>query len=231
VADPGGIQHILEATKLASRRQVTDILARFRHTGYARFVPNPADRRPRLIRPTGRLLERDRFYVGALFRPLNILYPERGYSLTLAHDAAFHGAFRKAGFLLLPHATSFMQENPLIMSLLAGHAGYLAFLLVVRATVTGTEQGTSFSSIADRLGVSRTHIRMLFADAERDGCVSLDEKGGRTIKILPPLLDAFDRFLGDLESGHDVLGQFALRLMAADRSSSASRTLRTGLGA
>jgi hypothetical protein len=223
----GAFQDILEATKLASRRQVTDILARFRHIGYVRFVPNPGDRRTRLIRPTELLLERDRLYVGALLQPLNILYPGRGYSPALAYDATFHRAFRKAGLLLLPHATSFMHRNPLIMSMLARHAGYLAFLLVVRATLAGDEQGTSFSAIADRLGVSRTHIRVLFAEAERDHYVGLGGKGGRSITILPPLWDAFDRFLGDLESGHDALGQFALRLMAAERSSSDAQTTRT----
>src|SRR5204863_2322854 len=41
----GAFQDILERKKLASRRQVTEILARFRNTGYAQAAPNPADRR------------------------------------------------------------------------------------------------------------------------------------------------------------------------------------------
>jgi len=31
-------------------------------------------------------------------------------------------------------------------------------------------------------------------------------KGGRSIKLLPPVMNAFDQFLADLESGPDALG-------------------------
>jgi DNA-binding MarR family transcriptional regulator len=211
----GAFQDIVERKHLASRRQVTEILARFRNTGYARAVSNPADRRTRLIQPTDKLIEKDRVYTCELLRPLNVLYPDRGYGPALAHDAAFHRAFRKAGFLLLQHATSFMEGNPLIMGLLARHAGYLGLLLVMRATLARGAQGTSFAALAGRLGVSRTHVRALFEDLERAGCVSLGGKGGRSITLLPPIWDAFDHFLADHESGNDALGQFALRLMPA----------------
>jgi hypothetical protein len=150
----GAFQDILERKKLASRRQVTEILARFRNTGYARAVDNPADRRTRLIQPTDAMIVKDRVYICELLRPLNILYPNRGYAPALAHDAAFHRAYRKAGFLLLPHATSFMERNALIMMLLARHAGYLGFLLVLRATLAGDVQGTSFAALAAQLRVS-----------------------------------------------------------------------------
>jgi hypothetical protein len=211
----GAFQDILERKQLASRRQVTEILARFRQTGNAQAMPNPADRRTRLIRPTDAMIKRDRVYVCALMRPLNILYPDRGYAPALTRNAAFHQAFRKAGFLLLPHATSFMQRNPLIMMLLERHAGYLGLLLVLRASLAGDVEGTSFAALAGQLKVSRTHVRALFEDVERGGYASLGGKGGRSITLLPPIWDAFDRFLADLESGHDALGQFALRLMAA----------------
>lgn len=209
----GAFQDILERKQLASRRQVTEILARFRNTGYARAAANPGDRRTRLIQPTDKLLAKDRIYVCELMRPLNILYPDRGYAPALARDAAFHRAFRKAGFLLLQHATSFMQGNPLIMRLLGRHAGYLGFLLVLRATLAGDVEGTSFAALAGRLSVSRTHVRAMFEEVARAGYVALGGKGGRSITLLPPILDAFDRFLADHESGNDAVGQFALRLM------------------
>jgi hypothetical protein len=87
---------------------------------------------------------------------------------------------------------------------------------VLRATLDGDVQATSFNALASRLRVSRTHVRALFEDAERGGYARLGGKGGRSITLLPPMLDAFDHFLADLESGHDALGQFALRLMPAE---------------
>ena len=100
--------------------------------------------------------------------------------------------------------------------LLSRHAGYLGLLLVLRATLAGDDtQITSFDALANRLRVSRTHVRAMFEDVERDGYVSIGGKGGRSIKVLPPMMNAFDQFLADLESGHDALGQFALRLIAA----------------
>jgi DNA-binding MarR family transcriptional regulator len=212
----GAFQDIVERKQLASRRQVTEILGRFRNTGYARAVQNPADRRTRLIQPTDKLIQCDRVYLCELLRPLNMLYPDRGYAPALAHDAAFHRAFRKAGYLLLQHATSFMERNALIMMLLARHAGYLGLLLVLRAALAGDAEGTSFAALAGRLKVSRTHVRAMFEDVERAGHVSLGGKGGRSITLLPPMWDAFDHFLADHESGNDAVGQFALRLMPAE---------------
>jgi hypothetical protein len=43
--------------------------------------------------------------------------------------------------------------------------------------------------------------------------VSLSGRGGRYVRLLPSLLQAFDRFVADSMSGHDLLYKIALSQM------------------
>jgi DNA-binding IclR family transcriptional regulator len=75
-------------------------------------------------------------------------------------------------------------------------------------------EGLSYSDIGARFGVSRTHVRTLLEEAAQHGDVSLSGRGGRLVELKPAILGAFDRFLADSMSGHDLLYQLARERMA-----------------
>ena len=66
-----------------------------------------------------------------------------------------------------------------------------------------------------RFGVSRTHVRLVLEDAERNGDLVLSGRGGRRVELKPSVLRAFDNFLADAMSGHDLLYRLTLDRMAA----------------
>jgi hypothetical protein len=61
-----------------------------------------------------------------------------------------------------------------------------------------------------RFGVSRTHVRKLLQDAERADLVRLSGQGERLVALKPAMLSAFDRFVAESMSGHDLLFGIAL---------------------
>ncbi|MGH6715235.1 MAG: hypothetical protein ACREDC_03485, partial [Bradyrhizobium sp.] len=71
----------------------------------------------------------------------------------------------------------------------------------------------SYSDIGDRFGVSRTHVRKLLQDAERASLVQLSGQGERLVALKPAMLSAFDRFVAEGMSGHDLLFGIALSRM------------------
>ena len=74
----------------------------------------------------------------------------------------------------------------------------------------------SYSDIGVRFGISRTHVRALLEDAAEHGDVSLSGRGGRLVELKPSLRQAFDRFLADAMSGHDMLYKLARERMAKE---------------
>jgi DNA-binding transcriptional regulator LsrR (DeoR family) len=90
----------------------------------------------------------------------------------------------------------------------------LVLIKLVQMSVAGTANGLSYSDIGARFGVSRTHVRALLEDAAEHGDVNLSGRGGRLVELTPSLLRAFDRFLADAMSGHDMLYKLARERMA-----------------
>jgi DNA-binding transcriptional MocR family regulator len=118
-------------------------------------------------------------------------------------------------FYALPQAMAFMRHAPFMM-FLARDAGYLAFLLVAQAELSKSDRGPSFTSMSDDLGVSRTHIRNLFVEAEAAGYVRLGARR-RPVEILPPPWEAYDRFVADVQADQDAIAQIAFaRLRETD---------------
>ncbi|UPK39264.1 hypothetical protein IVB18_19705 [Bradyrhizobium sp. 186] len=155
------------------------------------------DKRIRVLKPTERLLAHDRAYIAALY-PLDILFPDRGYEPVVRRDPRLHLAIRRIGSLEFPTATAFIGRHPAIMMFLARDAGYCAFLLLMKAVLSGKQlvsDELSFTAIAERVGVSRTHIRNLFVEAAAEGHVSLTGAGGYVAKVHARLFDTFDLFL------------------------------------
>jgi hypothetical protein len=207
-ATPGQLQKLIVERGLASARRLDDLMARFRQARYVLSVVSPIDNRVRILTPTERLLAHDRAHLAAYHRFLHELYPERGYDWTLRQDPRVQLAIRKAGFYALPQALTFIRHAS-IMTFLARDAGYLAFLLVAQAELSDSNRRPSFTSMSDDLGVSRTHIRNLFVEAEDAGYVRLGRKRSRQVEIMPPLWEADDRFVADVQAGQDAIAQIA----------------------
>jgi hypothetical protein len=64
--------------------------------------------------------------------------------------------------------------------------------------------------------VSRTHVRKVLQEAEGGGLVRLTKEGGRSVEIAPALVQAFDRFVADGMSGHDLIYKLALQQVLND---------------
>ena len=79
-----------------------------------------------------------------------------------------------------------------------------------------THQPNLPTDIGVRFGISRTHVRGLLEEAAQHGDVSLSGRGGRPVALQPSILQAFDRFLADAMSGHDLLYKFARERMAKE---------------
>jgi hypothetical protein len=62
--------------------------------------------------------------------------------------------------------------------------------------------------------VSRTHVRNILEEAERGGLLRLTREGGRFVEVTPALVQAFDRFVADGMSGHDLMYTLALQQVA-----------------
>jgi DNA-binding GntR family transcriptional regulator len=84
----------------------------------------------------------------------------------------------------------------------------------------------SFTSMAHRLGVSRTHIRNLFVEAEAAGYVRLGPKR-RPVELMPLLRDAYDRFLADVQADQDAIAQIAFANLREADALEASRARAT----
>lgn len=206
-ATPGHVKRWLVERGLARPRRVDDLLARFLQAGYVEAGPSPADRRTRIIVATDRLIGHDRAHLAAYHRFLLELFPGRGYDWVLGQDGAAHRAFRRAALRDQARATSAYTHDA-IRLFLARDTGYLAFLLVAQAQLSGTD-GPSWTALSDTLGVARSHLRTLFGEAERAGYVELRPRSRRLVEILPSLWEAYDRFLAGVQADQDAIAQSA----------------------
>ena len=95
-------------------------------------------------------------------------------------------------------------------------AGVTILIKLVEMTAAAGNRAVelSYSDIGDRFGVSRTHVRKLLQDAERADLLQLSGQGERLVVLKPSMLGAFDRFVAEGMSGHDLLFGITLSKMA-----------------
>jgi len=55
---------------------------------------------------------------------------------------------------------------------------------------------------------------MILQEAEAQGLVRLTKDGGQFVEVMPELVEAFDRFVADSMSGHDLIYNLTLRSAA-----------------
>jgi hypothetical protein len=203
---------------LSSPRRIEDLVGRLVHFGYLESLASPHDGRVRILTPTAKMIALDQDWLTALHRPLQVMFPDPGYSEVIERDPAFQRAQRRVALGFAAHGSSILAGNPDIMLFMNRDAGITILTKLVRmlyAAEGDDVEKLSYTDIGVRFGVSRTHVRTLLQDAERAGLVTLTGQGGRLVELKPAVLRAFDRFLADTMSGHDLLHRLALGRIAA----------------
>jgi hypothetical protein len=199
---------------VSSPRRIHSLVAQFIDSGYIEARLSPHDRRVRILTPTAKLMEHDQDWLVAQYLPLQILFPKPGYARIMERDRPFQLAQRlvASGFFAL--GAKIMAGNPIVMQFMRREAGMTILMklmqLVGRKGRAAPEE-LLYSGIGRRLGVSRTHVRKVLQEAEGGGLVRLTKEGGRSVEVAPALVQAFDRFVADSMSGHDLLYELALR--------------------
>ena len=147
--------------------------------------------------------------------PLDVLYPG-SYAAPLARDPAFQRAQRLVALEFSSKGADIMARNPAVMRFMGRDSGILALIKLIQMQMSAgdSNKGLSYADIGGRFGVSRTHVRGLLEDAAQHGDVSLSGRGGRLVELQPSILQAFDRFLADAMSGHDLIYKLAIERMS-----------------
>jgi hypothetical protein len=211
----------LKTFGLASERRVDALVTRFVQLGYVESLPSELDGRVRLLTPTDKMMSVDRDWLVYHYTPLQEMFPHPGYGEPLARDPAFQRAQRLVSLDFSAKGAEIMASNPAVMRFMSRDAGMLVLIKLVQMSVPGAK-GLSYTDIGKAFGVSRTHVRSLLEDAAQHGDVSLSGRGGRLAELNPPLRQAFDRFVADAMSGHDLLYRLARERMAIEEPRPAS---------
>jgi DNA-binding MarR family transcriptional regulator len=202
---------------LSSPRRIEDLVARLVDLGYLETLISMRDGRVRILTPTAKMISLDQDWLTALYRPLHVMFPDPGYSEVIERDPAFQRAQRLVALGFSAHGSQIMAGNPDIMLFMNRDAGMTILTKLVQmfdAAGGNAVEKRSYTDIGARFGVSRTHVRTLLQDAEQAGLVALSGQGGRLVELKPAILRAFDRFIADSMSGHDLLYRIALGQMA-----------------
>jgi DNA-binding MarR family transcriptional regulator len=213
----GSLKQQVVAHGAASERQIDILIARLRQVGFLQAVTSEQDSRVRLLLPTEKMLAHDRDWLVAHYAPLTVLYPHHDYSLIMQRDADFQLAHRRAGLPLLPFAVRVMLSVPetmLFFTRAGGHMVRSALLLAGMADPDNIHVAVPYAELADRFGISRTHVRQTLAAAEEAGLVRVMSRGGRQVELLPRLWSTYDYGLAGGMYLHDVVYRAALREQA-----------------
>ena len=201
---------------LSSPRRIEDLVARLVDLGYLETTPSMRDGRVRILTPTAKMISLDQDWLTALYRPLQVMFPDPGYPEVIERDPAFQRAQRLVALGFSAHGSQIMAGNPDIMLFMNRDAGITILTKLVQMLDAAGGNELSYTEIGARFGVSRTHVRALLQDAEQAGLVALSGQGGRLVELKPAVLRAFDRFLADSMSGHDLLHRIALTRMTGN---------------
>ena len=210
------LQQKMTQFALSSPRRVEALVGRLIHSDFLHAVPSPRDRRARILTPTETMYATDRDWLAAHYVPLQFLFPDPGYASMIQRDPAIQQAQRMVSVDFISQGAGIMSGNPGIMLFMARDAGMLILMKLLQMRgqqLRGARdaEALSYADIGERFGVSRTHVRILLKDAEAAGLVGLAGRGGRFVELKEPILQAFDRFVAESMSGHDLIFQMAQR--------------------
>jgi hypothetical protein len=208
----GRLKEAMRQFDLSSSRRIEDLVGRLVHNKFIQSTASPVDGRVRILTPSDEMLERDADWLAAHYQPLQILYPQPGYPLILQRDRPFQRAHRSIAWDFAGHGAQILASNPDMMLFMSRDVGMMVLMKLIQmagAEPEGTSEGLSFAEIGERFGATRTHVRSVLQDAEKAGLVDLIGRAGKQVTLRPRVLQAFDRFIADSMSGHDLLYKLA----------------------
>jgi hypothetical protein len=212
---------------LASPRRIDDLVSRLVKTGYLEQRVSPQDRRIRLLAPTPKMIEQDQDWLISHYLPLQVLFPTPGYAPIMRRDPAFQITQRTVAATLFAQAGQLMARHPLIFHFMRREAGIMILIKLIELVGAGdTTRAVFYSDIGTRFGVSRTHVRKLLQEAEKDALVQVTRGGGHSVRLTPKLLQAFEFFIADGMAGHDLVYNLARQAHAAAEPRAAERAPR-----
>jgi DNA-binding MarR family transcriptional regulator len=198
--------------QFATSRRANAMITRLIDTGYVTKEPSKTDGRVQVLTPTRKLLDYDRAYLRALYRPLALLFPDRGYRPAIDSDPQFHLAWRRVVFRHLNLPASFFKRHPAIEIFTHRDSGYTILLMALRTEIEGMpaqRKLRTFSGIATHLGVSRTHVRNLLLEAQAANLLNTERRGGGDYVLLPALWQAYDGYVADQSANMDAIARLA----------------------
>jgi DNA-binding MarR family transcriptional regulator len=197
----------------ASPRQVDHLLARLCEVGFIERSRSPDDGRVKLLATTNKLRSHHTEWLAAHYVPLARLYPDHDYSPVLSRDRAFHLLHCRACQPFNPVAARLMMKLPDTLLFFAHAAGPLIQNAVLKIAMDAGDPAAAvpYMDVADRFGVSRTHVRNLMNSAQSAGLVRIIGRGGRSIEILPRHWASYDRGLAVGMYLHDAVNLVAMR--------------------
>jgi hypothetical protein len=213
---PRRLKDELSTFGLASTRRIDALAARLIHLGYVESRPSEHDGRVRILTPTAKMMSLDREWLVYQYAPLHVMFPDPGYPEPMARDPTFQRAQRLVAVDFSAKGAQIMASNPPVMRFMNRDSGSLILIKLIQMSAVDSANGLSYSDIGTRFGVSRTHVRGLLEDAAQHGDVSLSGRGGRLVELKPSILQAFNRFLADAMSGHDLLYKLARERMTRE---------------
>jgi DNA-binding MarR family transcriptional regulator len=205
---------------LASPRRIDALVARLARFGYVESRPSEQDGRVRILTPTAKMMALDREWLFYHHVPLHVLFPKPGYPEPIARDVAFQRAQRLVALDFSAKGADIMAGNPAVMRFMNRDSGVLVLIKLIQMQAAGDGKGVTYQDIGPRFGVSRTHVRLLMEDAAQHGDVSLSGRARRLVELQPSILQAFDRFLAEAMSGHDLLYRLTLERMKKEERTS-----------
>jgi DNA-binding MarR family transcriptional regulator len=215
-ATPHRLKDEIRRFGLASARRIDALLARLVSYGYVESHPSEQDGRVRLLTPTAKMMSLDREWLFYHHVPLHVMFPEPGYPEPIARDAAFQRAHRLVALEFSAKGADILARNPAVMRFMNRDSGVLILIKLIQMHAAGNGKGLSYHDIGLRFGVSRTHVRLLLEDVAQHGDVSLSGRARRLVELQPSILRAFDHFLAEAMSGHDLLYKLTRERMAKE---------------
>ncbi len=196
----GKLQDVVSTYQVGSPGLLEALVTRMTDRGLLTSTTAPGDRRKRILAPTEALLMHDRDLLAVQAAPCAIIANTPGLTLAMARDPAFQQIQRTASMAAFADAMVLLGANPQMMAIfVARDSGLLALFMLMSSALAspgGDLSTVPYQQIADRFGVSRTHVRELIADAEKAGLMRVTSAAsGNVVEMLPPLWPLADRWI------------------------------------
>jgi hypothetical protein len=211
------IQTLTTAMGVCSKNTTAAIVALLERLGLIVRVENHQDRRWLYIQPTEDLISATRDFQRISLMAADALFPSINYAELFDKECGIQERCFAAGLYSYIAIHASVLNHPQSQVFVAADGGTILLLKLMSlkgAARKGDDEIVEFpfDEIGTLFGLSRTHIRRLMRKAEAEGFVQLLQKGGRQIRLLPPLEDLFENIV----AAHIARAQLDMHLAMGD---------------